>query len=192
MKYFSHRETYKRFLLIFWTCHLLILIESQLHHKNVKVGLFSDRRNLEETSVENFLVDVDGLNRNTSLTKTSLQIKILSVHGLSYEEISRKFCSSVLQDNVTVLILQSRKEKLARFVGHLASYFKLPVIGTINQAPLPSDKVRKKRNIIYNFKFFFVRSNSTSTIVEYSWNPRKRSPISSKLWHALITPGNIF
>ena len=140
MKYFSHRETYKRFLLIFWTCHLLILIESQLHHTNVKVGLFSDRRNLEETSVENFLVDVDGLNRNTSLTKTSLQIKILSVHGLSYEEISRKFCSSVLQDNVTVLILQSRKEKLARFVGHLASYFKLPVIGTINPSPQTVEK----------------------------------------------------
>ena len=155
MKFVSYRGVFKSFLLLFSTFNFLSITESLTHFTNVKVGLFlGDCIDHRKTSVDHLYgINIDDYNQNASFTKISLQIKTILFHGLSFEEISRTFCSSVLEDNVTVIILQSRNKNLARFISNLASYFKIPVIGSINQAPLLSDKVRGKK---LSFLFLIV------------------------------------
>lgn len=140
MKLIRHRGIFKSFLLVFWTFNFVSTAESRTHLINVKVGVFLDRRSHRETSL---LENIDERNHNKSLTKITLQTILL--HGLSFEEISKTFCSDVLESNVTVIILHTRNGKLARFVANLASHFNIPVIGSINQAPLLSDKVGEKK-----------------------------------------------
>lgn len=145
MKLVAQREFLKYFILYFWTCNFLLVIESRTHLTNVKVGVFLDQRSHGAT--------IDDYNSNSSsFSRISLQNKTILLHGLSLEEISRTFCSNVLESNVTVIILQTKHENIERFVGHLASYFKVPVIGSVSQGSLLPEKVRKKGK---NFNLHF-------------------------------------
>lgn len=147
MKLNAQRRFLKCFILVFWTCNFLLVVESRTHLTNVKVGVFLDQRSRGATlPLENYGATIDDHNHNSSsLSRISLQIKTILLHGLSLEEISRTFCSNVLKSNVTVIILQTKHENIERFVLHLASYFKIPVIGSVSQEPLLPEKVRKKR-----------------------------------------------
>ena len=145
MKFIRHKEIFKIFFLLSWILNFLSLVESRTHFTIVNVTVFLDRRSHGETStLEHYGVNIDDYSRNTSLTKISLQANVIFLHGLSFEEISRTFCSSVLESNVTVVILQTKNEKLERFVGNLASYFMIPVVSSVSETPLLSDKVRTK------------------------------------------------
>lgn len=141
--------SFKHFMLCLWIYNLLSVLEGRKHFTNVTVGVFSDRRTYRETFVlENYGAQIHDYRStsSSSLAKVSLQIKTILLRGLSFEEISRTFCSNILESNVTVIILHTRNKKVERLVGHLASYFKVPVIGSITHAPLLSDKVRKESN----------------------------------------------
>ena len=145
MKLVAQSGCLKYFILLFWTCNFLLVVESRTRLTNVEVGVFLDQRSHGAT--------IDDYNRNSSsLSRRSLQIKTILLHGLSLEEISRTFCSNVSESNVTVIILQTKHKNIERFVGHLASYFKIPVIGSVSQGSLLPEKVRKKgKNIKSHF-----------------------------------------
>ena len=115
---------------------------------HVKVGVFLDRWQRGETSLENYGVSTADYGRRTILTNISLEIETIQLNGLSFEEISRTFCSEIIENNVTVIVLQTRDQNLTQFVGNLASYFKIPAIGSITQEPLLSDKVGDSEGII--------------------------------------------
>lgn len=129
----------KGFLLLY--CTLLSIAECRTHFTDVKVGIFLDRWKNGETSLENYGINFADYNRTTTLTKISLQTKMIQLNGLSFEEISRTFCDDIVENNATVIVLHTRNDNLTQFVGNLASYFKIPVIGSLTQAPLLSDKV---------------------------------------------------
>ena len=154
MKLVAQSGCLKYFILLFWTCNFLLVVESRTRLTNVEVGVFLDQRSHGATlPLENFGATIDDYNRNSSsLSRRSLQIKTILLHGLSLEEISRTFCSNVSESNVTVIILQTKHKNIERFVGHLASYFKIPVIGSASQGSLLPEKVRKKgKNIKSHF-----------------------------------------
>lgn len=144
MQFVTHKEISKRILLLYCTFTLFLLAESRTHFTNVKVGIFLDRFSHSETSLENYGYDVANYNRNTNLTKISLRTQTIQLHGLSFEEISRTFCVDIVQNNASVIVLQTRNLKLTQFVANLASHFKIPVIGSLTQEPLLSDKVGER------------------------------------------------
>ena len=155
MKLIAQRRFLKYFLLFFWTCNFLLAVESRTHLTNVTVGVFLDQRSHGATlPLENYGATIDDHNHNSSsVSRILLQTKKILLHGLSLKEISRTFCSNVLESNVTVIILQTKHESIERFVGHLASYFKIPVIGSVSQGTLLPEKVRKKRKSNNNLHF---------------------------------------
>ena len=140
MKFRTHREFVKYLPLLFWTCKFFSSAESVKQLININVALFGDRTSYGETL---FLPNY--YNRTKNLTKISLRVNSIPLNGASFGEISRTFCSKILERNVSVIILQTNREKLACYVAHLASYFQIPVINSGNRAPPLPDKVRKKR-----------------------------------------------
>ena len=157
MKLIAQRGILKHFLVFFWKYNLLFVVGSRTQFTNVRVGVFLDQRSHVETlPLEKYGATIDDHDRNSSrLSRISLQIKTIFLDGQSLEDISRTFCSSVLESNVTVIILQTGHENLQRrFIVNLASYFKIPVIESLSQEPLLPEKVRKIEIIlIYPFKF---------------------------------------
>ncbi|XP_015774940.1 PREDICTED: glutamate receptor ionotropic, NMDA 2B-like [Acropora digitifera] len=122
----------KYFPLFFWLWSFFSSTDSE--KKTLNVALIGDLTSSGDTlSVHNYIND-----RN--LTKISLQLEAFPLNGTSFEDISKRFCSKVLDSNVTVIILQTKRDKLACFVEHLASYFKIPVISSGKAAPLLSAK----------------------------------------------------
>ncbi len=141
MKFIRHKGAAKGFLLLYCTFSLFLIAEGRTRFKNVRVGVFLDRWKRGETSLENYGVSFAEYNRTTTLTNISLQIETIQLNGLSFDEISTAFCLDIVESNVTVIVLQTRSRNLTQFVGNLASYFKIPVIGSLTQEPLLSDKV---------------------------------------------------
>lgn len=134
----------KYFPVFFWFWSFFSSTDSG--KKTLNVALIGDLTGSGDTlSVDNYIND-------TNSTKISLQLEAFPLNGTSFEEISKRFCSSVVESNVTVIILQARRDKLVCFVEHLASYFKIPVISSGKAAPLLSAKVRKRKDTI-DFKF---------------------------------------
>lgn len=132
MKLTTRRGFVKYFPLFFWLWSFFSSTDSE--KKTLNVALIGDLTVSGDTlSVHNYIND-----RN--LTKISLQLEAFPLNGTSFEDISKRFCSKVLDSNVTVIILQTKRDKLACFVEHLASYFKIPVISSGKAAPLLSAK----------------------------------------------------
>ena len=138
MKLIQHKGTSNGILLLYYTFSLFSMTEGWTRFTNVKVGIFVDRWKPSETSLENIGAN---FNRATSLTNISLRIKTIPINRLSFEEISEAFCSDIVENNVSVIVLQTMREDFKQFVGNLASYFKIPVIESLMQAPQLSDKV---------------------------------------------------
>lgn len=149
MKFLRHKGASKGFLLLSCTFSLFLIAEGRTRFTNVKVGVFLDCWKRGETSLENYGVNIAEYNRTTTLTNISLQIETIQLNGLSFEEISRAFCSDIVEDNVTVIVLQTRNRNLLQFVGNLASYYKIPAIGSLSQEPLLSDKVGQERIVTF-------------------------------------------
>ena len=154
----------KYFPLFFWLWSFFSSTDSE--KKTLNVALVGDLTGSGDTvSVHNYIND-----RN--LTKISLQLEAFPLNGTSFEDISKRFCSKVLDSNVTVIILQTKRDKLACFVEHLASYFKIPVISSGKAAPLLSAKVRKQEDTI-DFKF--------PDFVAFSSQKKGREPVRRKI-----------
>ncbi|XP_068670202.1 glutamate receptor ionotropic, NMDA 1-like [Montipora foliosa] len=144
MKFRTHREFVKYLPLLFWTCRFFSSAESVKQLININVALFGDRTSYGETlSLPNYY------SRTKNLTRISLRVNPIPLNGASFGEISRTFCSKILERNVSVIILQTNREKLACYVAHLASYFQIPVISSGNRAPPLPDK-KQFSTYIYN------------------------------------------
>ena len=141
MKLIHHIGTSDGILLLYYTFNLFSITEGWTRFTNVKVGIFVDRWKPSETSLENYGPNIGNFHRTITLTNISLHIKTIPVNGLSFEKIAEAFCSDIVENNVTVIVLQTRRENFAQFVGNLASYFKIPVIESLTQAPQLGDKV---------------------------------------------------
>ena len=144
MKLITRGGFVENFPLFFWLWSFFSSTDSE--KRTLNVALIGDLTGSGDTlSVHNYIND-----RN--LTKISLQLEAFPLNGTSFEDISKRFCSKVLDSNVTVIILQTKRDKMACFVEHLASYFKIPVISSGKAAPPLSAKVRKQKGTI-DFKF---------------------------------------
>lgn len=139
MKLIQHKGTSNGILLLYYTFSLFSMTEGWTRFTNVQVAIFVESGNPSETSIENYWPNNANFHGATSLT--SLHIKTIPLNGLSFEEISEAFCSDIVENNVTVIVLQTRRENFTQFVGDLASYFKIPVIGSLTQAPQLGEKV---------------------------------------------------
>lgn len=154
MKFIQHKGTSNGFFLLYWTFSLFSITKGWTRFTNVKVGIFLDRSKPSETSLENYGPNIANNHRSTTLTNISLHIKTIPLKGLSFEEISEAFCFDIVENNVTVIVLQTRNENFTQFVGNLASYFKIPVIGSLlRQAPLLGDKVGM---VVYSLVFIVL------------------------------------
>lgn len=141
MKLIQHIGTSNGILLLYYTFNIFSITEAWTRFTNVKVGIFVDRWKPSETSVENYGPNIGNFHRATTLTNVSLHTKTIPLNGLSFEEIAEAFCSDIVENNVTVIVLQTRRKNFTQFVGNLASYFKIPVIESLMQAPLLGVKV---------------------------------------------------
>lgn len=148
MEFIRHKGACQGILLLYCTFSLFLKAEGRTRLTHVKVGVFLDRWQRRETSLENYGVSTADYNHRTTLTNVSLEIDTIQLNGLSFEEISRTFCYDIIENNVTVIVLQTRDQNLTQFVGNLASYFKIPAIGSVTPEPLLSDKVGDKEGII--------------------------------------------
>lgn len=143
MKLIQHKGTSNGILLLYYIFSLFSITEGWTRFTNVQVAIFVESWNPSEKTIENYGPNNANFHDATSLTNISLHIKTIPLNGLSFEEISEAFCSDVVENNVTVIVLQTRRENLTQFVGDLASYFKIPVIGSLTQAPQLGEKVGK-------------------------------------------------
>ena len=141
MTLIQHKGTSSGILLLYYSFSLFSIPEGWTRFTNVKVGIFEDRWKHTETSLENYGPNITNFHRATSLTNISLHLKTIPLNGLSFEEITEAFCSDIVENNVTVIVLQTRREHFTQFLGNLASYFKIPVIESLMQAPQLGDKV---------------------------------------------------
>ena len=141
MKLIQHMGTSHGILLLYYTFNLFSITEGWTRFTNVKVGIFVDRWKPSETSLENYGPNIANFHRATTLINVSLDIKTIPLNGLSFEEIAEAFCSDIVENNVTVIVLQTRRENFTQFVGNLASYFRIPVIDSLMQPPQLGDKV---------------------------------------------------
>ena len=166
MKLIQHKGTSNGILLLYYTFSLFSITEGWARLTNVKVGIFVDCCKTSQTSLENYGHDIANFHRATTLTNISLQTETIPLNGLSFKEISEAFCSHIVENNVTVIVLQTRRENFTQFVGDLASYFKIPVIGSLIQAPQLGDKVGM---IIYSllcdlFSFIYNEFSSNNIV----------------------------
>lgn len=141
MLFIKLKEILRRIHFLYCIFTLFLLAEGRTHFTNVKVGIFLDRISPSETLFGK--QDLADYHRNTTLTKIFLQNQTIPLNGLSFEDISRRFCVDIVQNNISVIVLQTRSPELTQFVGNLASYFKIPVIESFGREPLLSDKVRQ-------------------------------------------------
>ena len=179
MKIIPHMGTSDGILLLYYTLNLFSITEGWTRFTNVKVGIFVDRWKPSETSLENYGPNIANFHRATTLINVSLDIKTIPLNGLSFEEIAEAFCSDIVENNVTVIVLQTRRENFTQFVGNLASYFKIPVIDSLMQPPQLGDKVG---GIIHSLLWCDLTSFTNSHLITLSLfrvPHRNRRPIQS-------------
>ena len=112
------------------------------HLPNVRVGVVLDGCKHGKTSTAGRDgVASDFVNRTANFTKIAIEPVTIKLDNCSVEHILRTFCSEILQQNVTVVVLQTKEKKLTQFISNLASQSKIPIIGSITQDPLLFDKV---------------------------------------------------
>ena len=165
MKLTQHIGTCDGILLLYYTFNLFSITEGWTSFTNVKVGIFVDRLKPSETSLENYGPNIIGnFHRPTTLTNVSLHAKKIPLNGLSFDEITAAFCSDIMENNVTVIVLQTRRENFTQFVGNLASYFKIPVIESLMQAPQLGDKVGGIIHSLLTWSYFLYKLSSNNII----------------------------
>lgn len=164
MQFIKLKEISRRIYLLYCTFTLFLLAEGRKHLTNVKVGIFLDRILHSETSFGNYTQELADFYHNTTLTKISLETQTIQLNGLPFEDISRRFCVDIVQNNISVIVLQTRNLELTQFVGHLASFFKIPAIESVSREPLLSDKVGKSLSCRFKLKILTIFFSLTITL----------------------------
>ena len=133
----------------------------QTKERTLKIGLFIDEKN---TRLQTALLQLVSNFTNDFYDMYTGGIKLdIDVIFISEEPISRipsLFCSRILKRQVTAIITHTTSAKKTQFIASLASHFCIPVVGTITDNPLLSERVSILAYLYFKVEFLYKRRGS--------------------------------
>ena len=84
------------------------------------------------------------LNHTGTSQASDFSLTLVPVHikNSSFAEASGRFCTDILQNGTSVVVLHTQTPKLAHLFAALSSEFRIPVIGDTSQDPLQPQQVK--------------------------------------------------